>query len=1197
MQWLVALLRRRRLIVAAGFILLILLIVVAGSWFGLSPTTRMFGVMLVLFLWVLLLMYERMQAYRGAARLEQSIKAQAEDQLLAIRPEKRKEIEEFKQQLADAIDALKKSRLGRGRSGKAALYALPWYMFIGPPAAGKTTAIMNSGLEFPFGADRIRGVGGTRNCDWFFSNSAILLDTAGRYTTEEEDTEEWYAFLDMLKKHRRRKPINGVIVGVSIADLASANIEELEWHATNIRRRIDELIQRLGVRFPVYLVFTKCDLLQGFVDFFEDLNRRGREQVWGCTLTREQQEDPNPRDVFEAEFQALLETLMDMRLTRLSVRMKRENRLRAYVFPLELQAAGANLAHFVGKVFQPNPYQESPVFRGFYFTSGTQEGVPIDRVIQSMARQFDLPPEVIEQFDPEMETKSYFIHDLFTDVIIADQNMAERTSRAAMQSRLMRMGAMAGSGVLLAGFILAVSQAFIRSKLELRAVASAARQMENVRWDSGASLSKNFLRLERLRERIVDLEGSGRASSLLRLGMARGGWVAKPARRLYHRKAGAFIKSHLYGELARRMRAFTGGADFPREQMYNHLKAYLLMGLESVRLDTAGQNFLRRELLSVLDDRFLQYMDPEEMQELRPLIERQVQFYVQSLAEGEIDAFDNDKRLVRQVRSLIFEPPSIRTVYARLRREAEGRLEPFTLESAVAGRSLELFRPPPQVPGLFTRAGWESYMKDAIDAESEDPGKEDWVLGTGRQRLPPEMRDPATMARSLRSLYFADYVDAWRNFLRGLRYEPFGDIDETSDRLRLISDPLESPLVLLLSRVSEETTLESRLAGGIREKAGGLVGRVGRKIGLGDDQIPSAEEYLVPRHPVDRQFAALHSLMTPTADGGAGVAGPLGSALNQFKAVRDEIEAIRSEPERAKEYAARVLRDRAGGLPEALRTVRSALAGMDRITREVLFEQPIREAWAAILRQAQQDLNELWRMRVYRPFRNTLANDYPFNPRGRDASIVDVERFFQPGTGTIWTFVEDELRPFIRRDSWKPQLWEGRGIQLSSATVAALKKAQAIAQGLFYRGALQVDFRLQPELPTPLTISGPTPIVDQVCLTIDGVQDCYRMGRPRWIDFTWPGRTGPPGANLEILTRGGSSSEPKRFDGDWGWFRLLGKARIQRESSTSYRLQWLFTREDRYHVLVKYRLQASSAYNPFGRFKTFFDFRCPDRLD
>ena len=89
------------------------------------------------------------------------------------------------------------------------LASLPWYMFIGPPGAGKTTALVNSGLKFPLadtavGRSAVRGVGGTRNCDWWFTDEAVLIDTAGRYTTQDSqaavDSAAWLGFLQAAEE-------------------------------------------------------------------------------------------------------------------------------------------------------------------------------------------------------------------------------------------------------------------------------------------------------------------------------------------------------------------------------------------------------------------------------------------------------------------------------------------------------------------------------------------------------------------------------------------------------------------------------------------------------------------------------------------------------------------------------------------------------------------------------------------------------------------------------------------------------------------------------------------------------------------------------------------------------------------------------------------------------------------------------------
>ncbi|HEX9006901.1 MAG TPA: type VI secretion system membrane subunit TssM, partial [Bacteroidota bacterium] len=470
----IKILRSRGFIITAGLVLLLALIwVVLGLLVGLSAIVCLLATCGLLILFSGYLLFDQARAAKNASNLERSIFEQTEEQKASARPEKREEIENLRQQLVASIQKLKKSRLGQGRKGAAALYALPWYMIIGPPAAGKTTAIRNSGLEFPFGTDReIQGVGGTRNCDWWFSNSAIILDTAGRYVTEEDDQEEWTAFLDILRKNRSRQPINGVLFCISVADLLNATRDETEWHARTIRKRIDELTTRLGLRFPVYLLFTKCDLFNGFVQFFEEFNRAQREQIWGCTFGPDQRDDREPAALFEREYQTLYDGLISARFARLAPGIKREDRSVIYAFPMEFLAAKENLSFFVKRVFQPNPYQESPAFRGFYFTSGTQEGVPIDRVIQTMAQAFGLSPQAKQELNPEIQAKSYFIKDLFTEVIIPDAHLVRPTSHAARSRRLFRVGAGAVTVLLLAIAILGMTQAYFRSKARLDAAAA-----------------------------------------------------------------------------------------------------------------------------------------------------------------------------------------------------------------------------------------------------------------------------------------------------------------------------------------------------------------------------------------------------------------------------------------------------------------------------------------------------------------------------------------------------------------------------------------------------------------------------------------------------------------------------------------------------------------------------------------------------
>lgn len=1177
-------------ILSIGVLMLVALILVLGAWLQWSLIVQLVAVIGVLVVCILVLVIGFVRANRSASLIEQSIKSQAAQQMMNTRPDKRPEIEELQKQLETAIDRLKKSKLGQGRRGSAALYALPWYMFIGPPGAGKTTAIANSGLNFPLGTDRIRGVGGTRNCDWFFTDSAILLDTAGRYVTEPEDEEEWEAFLDTLKKHRSSRPVNGVIVGISIEELAGASPDEIEQHARSIRGRVDELVRRLGVRFPVYLLFTKCDLLQGFVELFGEMARKEREQIWGCTLDREQQASNDVRSVFDQEFRRLYDALLGMRSMRLSQSMKREDRQKVHVFPLEFAAVKDNLGYFIERLFQPNPYQESPVFRGFYFTSGTQEGTPIDRVIQAIARQFDLAPSMSAGYTPEVEAKSYFIKELFTDVIIPDQYMVRQTSKVASKGRFMQAGAAAAALVLLVLFVLAASPALLRSKQNLGRVQEAALAVAPVRWENAASAANDFARMDGFRDLLTKMEeGPG----FLSWGLDRRGTVLDPARRLYADRARAFVAAHPLGAMEDRMQAGArlGRAEgAERDSLYNDLRAYLLMTSEAERLNESEGNvyFLERYLASQSAAAILPQTSAGERDELRSQIERQASAFTTGLAQGTVMPFEIETSLVERMRTLIYEPPSVARVYTRLKEEGMATLQPFTLADALRGRSLEMFAGRPEVPGFFTKRGWDTYVEKAFADETKSPDRADWVMGYAEQDLPESMQNEDQLLEQLREMYFNEYAANWDRFLRSVRVAPFGDIRTASRSLGELGNPYDSPLLYVLAQV----TFQTQFGGGLVEDLSGRLGDVAARRAdraararLGEDASIDIEDEEPAVHPVDLRFRRLHEMNADKAQSGA--ASPaLTRALDALVQIGGTMDGLAGDPAKAADFAARVLSANGDELASQVQSIQSALSPLDAETRKSLFVDPVYYAFETVLGATRQHLNDRWRTDVYDPFREKLAGRYPLDVNaGPDVPLGDFELFFAPQTGTITTFFNDVLSPYLARDRRSAQSWEGRGIRISPEVLASLEHANRIGEGLFSGGVARLDFELQPEQPLR---SPEAPAVSQVEIEVHGRGEAYTMGSYRpWTQVVWPGRSG---AGLRISTQQGP--DVKEFNGDWAWFRLLQEATVQRQSSTEYLLLWPFDNG----VTVQYNLRTRSGSNPFNDLNSFFNFSCPESL-
>ena len=163
------------------------------------------------------------------------------------------------QRLTEALGAMKSAAGAKGNY----LYERPWYVIIGPPGSGKTTAIQNSGLDFPLVAGRVAGVGGTRNCDWWIAEQAVLIDTAGRYTTQDSDAGAdkagWERFLDLLRRERPRQPLNGVIVAFGADMLSRLDADGRQMHALAVRRRVASSSRAILVLLP--LLGFSCVLL------------------------------------------------------------------------------------------------------------------------------------------------------------------------------------------------------------------------------------------------------------------------------------------------------------------------------------------------------------------------------------------------------------------------------------------------------------------------------------------------------------------------------------------------------------------------------------------------------------------------------------------------------------------------------------------------------------------------------------------------------------------------------------------------------------------------------------------------------------------------------------------------------------------------------------------------------------------------
>lgn len=530
-----------------GVICFLMLFVIwrLGVWLGFTSLRSLMvgigGFLLSSSMYVVLLQ-------RGAAQyqdLEVLLRDDADQAVLNASPADREEVSLLRERLLQSIARLRAGT--RGRHSRDALYALPWYLVIGQPASGKSSMLLQSGLHFPYAERegmRTVGLGGTRNCDWFFSAEAVLLDTAGRYMDVPEEAGRWRGFLTLLRQYRPRQPLNGLIVTVSLEDLLSASPRECEQLAKRLRERVQEAQALLELTLPIYLVFTKCDLLPGFSEFYRQRHASHQEGVLGTTFPHAQFEHAD----WGARFSQALDLwtghwqrVAGEQLVQQDIRITREDPT-VYRFPLELMAFKPVLRGFVAALVQANPYQKATLLRGFYFTSALDaQCAALGEHNRQVSQRFALAP-LSRTAQGAAQPQSLFIQSLFQKVIIPDQHLVMLYSRNRREERRLR-GWRLGGAVLALVVCGAWGVSFWQNTLAIEDLAGDLALAAEQDVQSPGTYAA-WQRLDRLRASAADYYNQHRQTGVpwaLRLGLYQG-WLIEPE-----------VREHYFAELERVM--------------------------------------------------------------------------------------------------------------------------------------------------------------------------------------------------------------------------------------------------------------------------------------------------------------------------------------------------------------------------------------------------------------------------------------------------------------------------------------------------------------------------------------------------------------------------------------------------------------------------------------------------------------------
>ncbi|PTU74711.1 type VI secretion system membrane subunit TssM [Pseudomonas mangrovi] len=1141
-------------------------LIAIGSFEPLAPAWVRWTLIGLLFaIWIGLRVLRMVQARRNSARVMQGMTADvAPDPTRVATAE---ELATLKQRMDEALSLLKRAKLGGDE--RRSLYELPWYVIIGPPGSGKTTALVNSGLNFPLeaqlGSGAVRGVGGTRNCDWWFTDEAVLLDTAGRYTTQDShaqvDKAAWLGFLDLLKTQRKRRPIDGAFIAISLSDLLLGSEAERAAHAKAIRARLQELYTQLGVRFPVYLMLTKLDLVPGFMEFFDSLSREERAQVWGMTFALDDgKSEQGPLAVFDSEFLALEQRLNERLVERLQQERDPTRRDLIYGFPQQFAALKDCLGSFLTAAFKPNPYEQPALLRGVYFTSGTQEGSPIDRLIGAMAQSMNLDRQHLAR--QTGSGRSYFIERLFREVAFGERGLVGANPKVEKRRRLITIGALATTALV----VLTVSALWIASyRANQQYISEVDARVQPLRGqiEQLSPAQREVLHVLPLLNAMRD-SADNPPDWAEGLGLYQGDMLGSEAASVYRKLLIAVFAPRLLNRIEEQLRN-GGSSDF----LYEGLKAYLMLSGG----DHYDADFLKAWISLDWDQTLPRDLTAEQRQSLdRHLV---------SLFDRRPPAARLDDNLVEDVRRQLQRLSVAQRVYDRVKRQPlPDGLPGFRLSEA-AGRDASLVfvrksgKPLSEpLSGFFTYRGYREVFLTASLSQSGTLAEEQWVLG----RNFSDGQDVASLAMEVRQLYFEDYLRHWEALLADLDFVPVTSVAQAADVLRVLSGP-NSPLKQLLTAVARETDLyrDDRL---IAEKLGQSTGKVDKlKEQLGSlvgqpgetqQQAPAAVD------PVTQRFAELNSLVNAPE----GQSPPIEGLLADMNALYVQVsgmvgasgDAILGEAKNQTAAAAQRLSLGAERQPPLVRGLVKSVVG---------------STTGSMMGGVRQQLNAAWTSEVVNVYRHSLAGRYPLDPNSsRDATLEDFGHFFGVG-GVMDNYFRRYLQPYVdsSRTPWRWQPGAADKLGLSSSALVTFQRAAEIRDAFFRSGGTQpmVRFELRP---VAMDSS-----IDQFLLDLDGQQLTYDHGPSRPVAMQWPSPNNLGLVRLSITPPPASGRSGLTVDGPWAWFRLLDQSELSAGSTPDR-----FTLRMRVDgASISSELRASSAFNPF-KSRVLSSFQLPERL-
>ncbi|EMW6555029.1 type VI secretion protein VasK [Citrobacter werkmanii] len=584
------------------------------------------------------------------------------------------------------------------------------------------------------------------------------------------------------------------------------------------------------------------------------------------------------------------------------------------------------------------------------------------------------------------------------------------------------------------------------------------------------------------------------------------------------------------------------------QHTYNVLKSYLMMA----RPDKADAEWLAKNVLKALPKR--QNVPDGTWQALAPKL---LSFYAQNLPAHPEWKIKPDAELISTVRQILLKQIGQRNaesgLYQEMLKRVASNWPDLTLADMTGDTDAStVFRTDEVVPGMFTRQAWEEQVQDAINEVVKARRDEiDWVLTEKTHQTGSDISPEALKAR-LTERYFTDFGNAWLKMVNSIQWQEAASLSEAIAQLSLIGDVRQSPLVALMNTLNFQgkTGQKGELL------ADSIVNSAKKLIGQKKNAKQFIEQAQGPKGPLDGVFGPLMGVMEGKE--GTGRNGNLSfqSWLARVTQVRLKLQQVTSAPDpqaMSQMLAQTIFQGKAIDLTDTRdygSLVAASLGQEWNGFGQSLFVQPLDLAWRQVLVPAAGSLNARWQATIVEQWNKAFAGRYPFKATGSDASLPLLAQFLRSDSGRITAFLKTNLGGILHQEGnrWVIDPSASQGMVISPDFLRAINQLAELSDIVFSQGDAGVNFEL---------MARPSRDVARVQLTLDEQHLDYFNQMESWQSFIWPGNTYYPGVSLNWRSVNSGMQLYASNQGNWGFIRLLNKARITPLDASRTQLVWI----------------------------------------